>query len=89
LGQMINLFILLLMLVSPIGYTEEMIPAALRSFLTLNPLYYVILCYQQAMLFNQAPPAQLIFPFVCAAMVLFFVGYKVFDTFKRAFVENV
>lgn len=89
LGQIMGLVVLLLMMVSPIGYTEEMIPAALRPILTLNPLYYIILCYQRVMLFNQAPPLQLILPFVCASTVIFFAGHKVFVTLKRAFVENV
>jgi lipopolysaccharide transport system permease protein len=89
LGQIMGLVILLLMMVSPIGYTEEMIPAALRPILTLNPLYYIILCYQRVMLFNQPPPPQLLWPFVCASTVIFFAGYKLFATLKRAFVENV
>ena len=89
LGQIMGLAILLLMMVSPIGYTEEMIPAALRPILTLNPLYYIILCYQRAMFFNLPPQPQLIWPLVGAAVFLFFGGYKVFATLKRAFVENV
>jgi lipopolysaccharide transport system permease protein len=89
LGQIMGLAILILMMVSPIGYTEDMIPAALRPILTLNPLYYIILCYQRSMLFNLPPQPQLFWPLICAALFLFFAGYKVFVTLKRAFVENV
>ncbi|MGO4272806.1 ABC transporter permease, partial [Paenibacillus sp. TAF58] len=45
LGQIINIILILLMLVSPIAYTTDMISKDVLFFMKFNPLYYMISLY--------------------------------------------
>lgn len=92
LGQIIGLVNLLLMMVSPIAWTEDMVRnlyPQLVAMLKLNPLYYMIMSYQRAMLFGEHPSKFLLGTFALAAIVIFFLGYRVFSTLQQVFVENV
>ena len=55
LQNMVSVAILFLMMTSPIAYTADMVPAALQPFLKLNPLYYLITCYQDCLMIGQFP----------------------------------
>lgn len=92
LGQVIGLVNLLLMMVSPIAWTEDMIRnlyPQLVAVLRLNPLYYMILSYQRAMLFGENPSGLLLGTFAVASVVIFFSGYRLFSTLQQVFIENV
>ena len=49
------MIVLLLLMMSPIAYTLDMVPAGLKTVLMLNPLYYYIISYQDLMMGNQFP----------------------------------
>ena len=96
LGQITGLLNLLLMMVSPIAWTEAMFsdafksaPALVMNLLKLNPLYYIIISYQRAILLGDPPSWPLLGTFAAAAALLFFGGYKVFSALQQVFVENV
>ena len=55
LQNMVSVAILFLMMTSPIAYTADMVPAAMRPFLKLNPLYYLITSYQDCLMIGQMP----------------------------------
>jgi lipopolysaccharide transport system permease protein len=48
--QVINILLLLLMFVSPVGYSIDMVPARARVFVYLNPLSYLMEAFRYALL---------------------------------------
>jgi lipopolysaccharide transport system permease protein len=89
LSIMVSVLILLLMMASPIGYTEEMIPEGLRVIARLNPLYYLIGTYRELMIFNRPPPLQLWGPLVGLSIGSFTCGHWVFSRLKPIFADYV
>jgi lipopolysaccharide transport system permease protein len=71
---------------TPIVYTREMLPAHLRRFIDLNPLYPMVRMYQDALVWNRVPewPA-LVWPTVLALSLM--VGSLVL--FRRATADLV
>lgn len=88
LGYLVSIINLILMLVSPIAYTEDMVPAGLVPFLKFNPLYYMILLYQKIFLFNTVDVQKLLF-FGVIGIVMFFLGYYIFTRLKVLFSDQV
>jgi len=88
LGQTISIIILFLMLVSPIGYTEEMIPPELRAFMFPNPLYYLIMLYRDAAYLGTVRP-QLLAAFAAIALATWTVGGFTFRRLKPLFADHV
>ncbi|HEV7689365.1 MAG TPA: ABC transporter permease [Hyphomonadaceae bacterium] len=74
----INLF---LMMISPIGFTQEMIPSELMPVMTFNPLYYIIMVYR-GMLYTGNVPWDLLGIFSIASVIMFLAGYFVFSRLK-------
>jgi homopolymeric O-antigen transport system permease protein len=89
LSLLVSVLILLLMLASPIGYTEEMIPEGLRAIARLNPLYYLIGTYRELMLFDRLPPLLLWGPLVGLSIGSFVFGYWIFSRLKPIFPDYV
>lgn len=88
LGQVISLIVLMLMMISPIAYTEDMIPETLRGFLYFNPLYYLIIIYQNLFLFNNFPQ-DLFWIFLVISLVVFILGYYLFVILKGVFNDYI
>jgi homopolymeric O-antigen transport system permease protein len=89
LTHVVSVLVLVLMLASPIGYTEEMIPPGLRMVARLNPLYYLIGTYRELMLFDRLPPIGLAGPLVVTALGSLVVGYWVFSRLRPMFADHV
>lgn len=88
LGQIISVVILMLMMISPIAYTEEMIPETLRGFLYFNPLYYMIMLYQKILMFNVLD-VKLLAIFTIVSLAHFILGYYLFTKLKGVFSDYV
>ncbi len=89
LQSMINVVNMILMMISPIAYTEEMIPNELRPYLRLNPLYYLIRSYQCVLMLGEVPPMSVLATLFGMAVLMFFTGYLFFRQMKKVFVDNV
>lgn len=78
---------MILLVVTPIGYTPDMIPYRLKALMYLNPLYYFVVAYQDLIVFNRLPEPWLMG--VCAGLSLFSFccGFWVFQRAKRAFYD--
>ena len=88
LGQIISIVILMLMMVSPIAYTEDMIPEAMRTILYINPLYYMIMLYQKIFMFNEID-LKLLTIFSVLSLLHFVVGYYFFTKLKGVFNDYI
>ena len=51
----VNLFVFLLMFLSPIGYKPEMVPQGFGWVIYLNPIYYMTEMYRGTMLSGPSP----------------------------------
>jgi len=88
LGQIIGIVVLMLMMISPIAYTEDMIPDSMRFFLYFNPLYYMIILYQKIFMFNQID-YKLLSIFTILSILHFISGYYFFTKLKGVFNDYI
>jgi lipopolysaccharide transport system permease protein len=89
LQNIVSVFILLLMMVSPIAYTADMVPESLQAFLGLNPMYYMIVAYQDCLMLGRFPRQGVLGILVVMAMLSFRGGYWFFSRMKEVFADNV
>jgi lipopolysaccharide transport system permease protein len=88
LGQMVGVLVLFLMLVSPIAYTQDMIPPSIMPLMYINPIFYMIMLYRGAIVLGQVP-LDLFAAFLTISVVTFAVGYHVFSRLKPMFADYV
>ena len=89
LQNIIAVITLFLMMVSPIAYTADMVPANLRPFLGANPLYYLITAYQDSLMLGQFPRDNIMIVLTCLGFMFFFGGYWFFSKIKKLLADNV
>ncbi len=89
LQNMVAIAILVLMMVSPIAYTEDMVPASLQTLLKLNPLAYIIIAYQDILFRGQLPSPRILIGLPLLSVGTFFLGYWYFSRLKGVFADNV
>jgi len=86
---LISPIILVLMLITPIGFPADMIPKQFEPYLAINPLYYVVVSYQDCLMMSMFPRME-VFVWLCVLTGVFFVGgYWIFMRLKGAFAANV
>lgn len=88
LGQIIGIVVLMLMMISPIAYTQDMIPESLRVVLYINPLYYMIILYQKIFMFNEID-FELLSIFTVISLIHFIGGYYFFTKLKGVFNDYI
>ncbi|MFX4262070.1 ABC transporter permease [Pelotomaculum propionicicum] len=89
LQNIVSVLILFLMLVSPIAYTEDMIPPEMRPFLAANPVYYLIVSYQDVLMLGHFPRGSIFWILLLISFFTFIFGYWFFMKMKRVFADNV
>lgn len=90
LQQMVGVLILVLMMVSPIGFAADSAAAvAMRTLLMVNPLSYVIGCFQDCLLLARFPIRGNLWVLAVLAPVMFLVGHAFFVRLKRVMTDNV
>jgi lipopolysaccharide transport system permease protein len=89
LQNVIAVAILMLMLLSPIAYKGTDIPPKLMPIMYVNPLYYLIVSYQDCLLYGQYPRGTLLPVMYILAIAFLFVGFWFFGRMKRAFSDNI
>jgi lipopolysaccharide transport system permease protein len=83
----LNLLVFLLMFVSPIGFTPDMVPPSFRWVVYLNPVYYMVEAYRDSMLNGTWPEPWEAFVFAAMAMGTFAAGAAFFRAFKGVLVD--
>ena len=86
-GYFVNLGVLFLMFISPIGFRPDMVPGAFRFTLYLNPIYYMTETYRAMLIPGYSSPYLLTFVYGFMSMSSFFAGSGFFHRFKRVLVE--
>ncbi|TVO72429.1 ABC transporter permease [Sedimenticola selenatireducens] len=83
----LGLVTMLLFVLSPFAYTPEMVPAALKLIIYLNPLSYFVLTFQQLICYGTWPDPLVAGGCVVLATVSFFTGFTVFQRAKSVFFD--
>ena len=82
-SQVAGVFMVLLMFVSPIAYTLDMVPSGLEWVVTLNPLAYLIEAYRATLLSRDWPSLWGVGAFAGLAVFLLFMGHRYFMRLRR------
>ena len=83
----ISLFLFLLMWVSPIGFTPDMVPANLAAVLYLNPVYYLLEMYRDSLLFGRLPTPSVAGVYVALSLSIFAIGSAFFRAFRCVLLD--
>jgi lipopolysaccharide transport system permease protein len=83
----VNLFVFMLMFVSPIGIKPEMIPDQWRWVLYLNPIYYLTEMYRDSMLYGRWPSPAVAGIYVAMCLGTFALGGAFFGRFKGVLAD--
>lgn len=86
-GYFVNLTLLLLMFVSPIGFKPDMVPPALQFVVWLNPVSYLIEAYRSCMIYGQFPSTAVVLVYIVLCTVVFALGSAFFRKFKLIIVD--
>lgn len=88
LQQATPILVMFMMLVSPIGYTDAMVPESMRVLLIFNPLAWLMKLYRSCLLEGTLPLADFAI-FVAFGLAIFSVGYLVISRLKPVFSDYV
>jgi lipopolysaccharide transport system permease protein len=83
----VNLFVFLLMFVSPIGFRTDMVPEQLRATLYLNPIFYMTQVFRSTLLAGEHASVAVWAIYAVMSVAMFVVGSAFFLTFKSVLVD--
>jgi lipopolysaccharide transport system permease protein len=83
----VNLFVFLLMFLSPIGYRPEMVPQGFGWILYVNPIYYMTEMYRGTMLRGASPTALVVVTYVVMCLATFALGSAFFERFRGVLTD--
>ena len=89
LPNLINLLLMMIMILSPIAYTPEMVPESLRPLLALNPMAQFIIAYQSTMILGRFPGLTNLLIVTSLSIGLFGIGGYFFARSKPVFIDYV
>ncbi|MBI5353118.1 MAG: ABC transporter permease [Chloroflexi bacterium] len=85
LKDFVQIFVSVAFFILPILYLPESIPAAIRPILYINPISYMIWCYQDALYFGSFAHPWAWVVFGVGSLFVFVLGYRVFRKLKVMF----
>lgn len=74
---------------TPVMYSIDMIPEEARWVFALNPMTPVIMAYRDILYYGKEPELQTLASAIGLGVVLFAIGWFVFDRLQRRFVEEL
>ena len=89
LQNLITVILMLLMVVSPIAYTPDMVPPNLVVIILLNPFAYFVTAYQSTVVLGELPTIANLLALFVIAIGLFMLGNWMFSRAKRVVTDYV
>jgi lipopolysaccharide transport system permease protein len=86
-ATVVPILLLALYVISPIGYTPEMVPDNLKFLFWINPLAYFIMAYQRIIVLEAIPPPSQLLLIAASSSLLFFGGASLFRRVKYAVID--
>jgi lipopolysaccharide transport system permease protein len=87
LSQIVNVAIMLLMFVSPIGFTPEMVPPRFQIALKLNPVSYIVDVYRGVFIATHRTPLLSLVMFAILCPAVFLGGAWICSRFKSIVID--
>jgi lipopolysaccharide transport system permease protein len=84
----INLGLMLLMFLSPIGYTIDMLPHQYMPAVWLNPVSYICDAYRTTIISTHTPTPSFLIAYAVVSILAFALGATFFLRFKGALVDH-
>jgi homopolymeric O-antigen transport system permease protein len=78
---------IVLLICSPIAYTPDMIPGALKFLIYLNPLAYFIITFQSLIVLGELPPWPILLGACVIGVGTLLLGARVFSRAKMVFFD--
>jgi ABC-type polysaccharide/polyol phosphate export permease len=85
--QMLGALFMIWFWATPIAYTVDLIPEQFQWIVTLNPAYYMLEIYRDALFYGKIPEMEILVPFLVFSIVLFVMSFLFFQKTKRGFGE--
>jgi lipopolysaccharide transport system permease protein len=86
-ANFVNLSLLLLMFISPIGFKPEMVPGGFQAMIYLNPVYYMTEAFRTVLLANHPVNLEVLGWYALICVVTFALGCAFFRRFKNMLVD--
>lgn len=83
----VNLFVFMLMFVSPIGFKPDQLPARFRFAIYFNPIYYLTEMYRSSMIYGHLPSLFVASVYVVLCVATFVIGGAFFGRFKAVLAD--
>jgi len=83
----VNLFVFMLMFLSPIGYKPEMVPQGFGWVIYLNPIYYMTQMYRATMISGTPLTATVALVYVMMCLATFALGGAFFERVRGALTD--
>lgn len=77
------------MFLTPIFYSESMVPEKFQFFIKLNPMAYLVRAYRDILLNNRFPYISDILTFIAISIIVFFGGYYLFGKTQHRFSDLI
>ena len=87
--QILQYVTIMLLVVTPIAYTPDMIPNKLKMVMYLNPLSYYTTSFQYVLSYDALPPTEIWIGALVLALSSFYCGYWLFQKIKMSFYDYV
>ena len=85
--QILSYVTIMLMIMSPIAYTPEMMPIKLKILVYINPLSYYLISFQKVILLNEIPSTWILIMIFTLSIASFGSGYWMFRKGKEIFFD--
>ena len=87
--HIINFFSGMLFYMTPILYTTDYVPKKFAFILKINPLSYIIDAYHSVFYYNEMPNLGNLWIIGIISIVVFVLGYLIFNKLQKGFAEEV
>ncbi len=88
-SQVVSLLMVLLMFLSPIAYSQQMVPVELGLIVKLNPLAYLIEGYRESLVSGQVPNLWGLAAFAGLSFASLLAGHHYFTRLRRVLPDYV
>lgn len=89
LQHFIGVFLQLLFYATPIAYSASRVPERFQWVVKLNPVSHIIDAFRDIFINHQLPALEGIFAIYGVSIVLFIIGYSIFNKLQKGFAEQL
>lgn len=79
--------IMMLMFLTPIAYTPQMMPEGLNFIISVNPAAYYVMSFQYLIMLDRLPPISMVIGMFAISIVTFIVGFALCRRVKGSFYD--